>query len=451
MPANVSWGSDTAGLNSLLPQLLRLVVRALPACAFVARYILCTYTNKGALSRRLGLILLLCLSVVQGTFASLLDIHPMIAAELGIDALLSSCHAINLLTLVEVDASDLQREVLRRPHSTSLERICGGLSMLCNYRGVRTKWQVKNTPPFPPSFDGAKSLSHGDFCARQITIGLWEINTVWLVVLSFQRTMQPDTPCGRILPGFRDWGLWHTTWPLLWILPFRLGIDGLYRLASAASVAVGLTEPLDWPPAFSSAREAWTLRRFWGVYWHQWLRWPFSAISTTIAENGFGMTKAHLVGRYMHVLFVFTLSGVLHLISDVLSGVPWRKSGSLLFFCSFTLAFMIEDGVQELWRRITEKQGKEQAVQSNEKCGRMSAVEVVTSTPVWKKVVGFAWVGAWLSVSSPVYLQPFFEGLCRQGSTPDYLHMAQRLDPMVLCGGMAAMTLLVWHRFGIDL
>ncbi|KAF4157616.1 hypothetical protein CNMCM6069_005390 [Aspergillus lentulus] len=454
IPANHSWDSDLAILNSSLPRLVLLAVRALPVCAFVARYILCSIliacTKKDALSRRLGLIPLLCLSVVQGTLAPLLTNDSSFIGHLGRDAFLGACHAINLLTLVEVDATDLEREILRKRHSTTLERICSGLSILCNNRGIRTKWQVKNIPPFPQSFDGAKNPSHSSFCVRQITIALWEIGIAFLVALYFLRTMPSDTPCDRVLPAFRDSpGLWRVIWPLMWILPFRTSIDSIYRLASAVSVAIGLTTPIDWPPAFGSARDAWTLRQFWAVYWHQLLRWPFSAISTAIVEKGFGMTKSDLVGRYMHVLLVFTHSGLFHLINDVRYGVPWRKSGSLLFFCSFTLGFMIEDGVQELWRRVTQKRGKNQAMQCSEK--RPSTGAALTPTPVWKKVLGFAWVGAWLSISTPIFIQPFFEGVCRQGAASGFLYIIQQLDPMFLCGAMAAMTLLVWHHFGIDL
>jgi hypothetical protein len=212
----------------------------------------------------------------------------------------------------------------------------------------------------------------------------------------------------------------------MWILPFRTNIDSIYRLASAISVAIGLTTPIDWPPALGSAHDAWTLRQFWAVYWHQWLWWPFSAISTAIVEKGFGMTKSDLVGRYMHVLCVFTHSGLLHLINDVCSGLPWRKSGSLPFF---SLGFMIEDGVQELWRRFTQKQGKEQAMQCSEK--RRSTGAALTPTSIWKKVLGFAWVGAWLSISTPVFIQPFFEGVCREGAVSGFLYIIQQRGPNV--------------------
>jgi hypothetical protein len=110
---------------------------------------------------------------------------------------------------------------------------------------------------------------------------------------------------------------------------------------------------------------------------------------------------------------------------------------------------MIEDGVQELWRRLTQKQEKEQAMHRSEK--RRSTGAALTPTPAWKKVLGFAWVGAWLSISTPVYIQPFFERVCRERAASGFLYIIQQLDSMCMCGAVAAMTWLIWHHFVIDL
>ena len=48
---------------------------------------------------------------------------------------------------------------------------------------------------------------------------------------------------------------------------------------------------------------------------------------------------------------------------------------------------MIEDGIQALWRRLLgDKIGKE--------------------TALWKKLLGYAWVAAWMAWSVPVYSYP---------------------------------------------
>ncbi len=80
-------------------------------------------------------------------------------------------------------------------------------------------------------------------------------------------------PCfGTGGPSFSAFGWpWRAT---VWIHPFIafVSMSMLYATASILSVAVGLSEPRDWPPLFGSPRGAYTVRNCWGRVWHQMLR-----------------------------------------------------------------------------------------------------------------------------------------------------------------------------------
>lgn len=67
---------------------------------------------------------------------------------------------------------------------------------------------------------------------------------------------------------------------------------------------------------------------------------------------------------------------------------------ALAFFSCFSIAILIEEVVQEVWRRI--------AGADNNR-GRL--VDSVLG-PSWHKFVGYVWVVFWLSMTSPWFLYP---------------------------------------------
>lgn len=65
-----------------------------------------------------------------------------------------------------------------------------------------------------------------------------------------------------------------------------------------------------------------------------------------------------------------------------------RESGAMTFFVSFTLGYMIEDGVQAAWKKLR---------------GDQKASE---EPKLWQKAIGFIWVVAFLTVVSAGFLEP---------------------------------------------
>lgn len=62
---------------------------------------------------------------------------------------------------------------------------------------------------------------------------------------------------------------------------------------------------------------------------------------------------------------------------------------------------MIEDGIQEVWRRVGG--GGNGASSSVERAKAGSNKEDI---PLWQRVVGFFWVATWLCMTTPWYLYP---------------------------------------------
>lgn len=75
-------------------------------------------------------------------------------------------------------------------------------------------------------------------------------------------------------------------------------------------------------------------------------------MSDFISRTVVRVPRGTLLARYMKLFLSFFISGCLHVVADLVLGVPPGESGALHFFVFTALAILIEDGVQELWQRV---------------------------------------------------------------------------------------------------
>lgn len=104
------------------------------------------------------------------------------------------------------------------------------------------------------------------------------------------------------------------------------------------------------------------------------------------------------VGRYVFIMFVFQLSGVMHIVGDVAAGIPIHESGVMHWFSLQALGFVIEDTVAKLWHMMT-------GGRTNDGMG-------------WQKIVGFVWVCTWMVWTLPVWTFPIARASKREGILP---------------------------------
>ncbi|KAH1304730.1 hypothetical protein KXW91_003119 [Aspergillus fumigatus] len=208
---------------------------------------------------------------------------------------------------------------------------------------------------------------------------------------------KPIYGLGYLRVSREEWRTRIMTSLMFWFAFLRAAVDIDYRTASILSVGVGLDAPEDWPPLFGRANQAYTLRNFWGTYWHQMFRWPFTATSNYLARELMALPRPSLLERYTNIFFVFLVSGVMHVMSDLLMGISMSQSASILFFCSMAVGVMIEDAVQAAWTRVSD---------SHRPGGASTVDSDGYAVPCWHKLVGFIWVCVWLSLTTPVWLCP---------------------------------------------
>lgn len=119
-------------------------------------------------------------------------------------------------------------------------------------------------------------------------------------------------------------------------------------------------------------------------FWHQTLRVTLTTVSNFITRKVLRLPRPSITERYTNILLVFTGSGLVHIEHGHIFGV-YNPLGTMMFFQFQAVGIMIEDGVQELWRRYSGP--------SSDK-----------SFPVWQRLVGLFWVMVVFAISSPWYL-----------------------------------------------
>ena len=101
-----------------------------------------------------------------------------------------------------------------------------------------------------------------------------------------------------------------------------------------------------------------------------------------------GLRRGGLPGRYLSLVLVFSLSGVLHIFGDIAAGLPWYDSGVVQYFCAQVLGLIIEDYVQVAYYSFARGGKKDK------------------SPSLWQRVLGSVWVITFMAWSVPVYTYP---------------------------------------------
>lgn len=163
----------------------------------------------------------------------------------------------------------------------------------------------------------------------------------------------------------------------------------VHQLHAFVTVSIGLDDPEDWSPLFGSIKEAFTLRRFWGRFWHRLVYRSYGAYARIFSHEVLGLKKGSALDRAVRNGVVFFLSGCVH------AAVTWR----LGFSCGYW---------EDMWWFMANFLGmySEEAF--------FAAVttwlgEDVWSRPAvkkWGKVVGYLWVLAWFWWSLPKTMYP---------------------------------------------
>ncbi|WQF87933.1 Putative cytochrome P450, Wax synthase domain, cytochrome P450 superfamily [Colletotrichum destructivum] len=261
------------------------------------------------------------------------------------------------------------------------------LSLLWSLRRIGTEWQVKHTP-------GNGALQSGGTHDRLSFISKRLITTLaaYLVLSTMSQAPSPDPSLissrkQALLQGVVDLSPDDVTFRIIgtisfWICTALINLV-MYNSACLAFAFLGLSDPDDCPPLYGSLISSYSIRRFWGVTWHQCLRSGLAGHADMIANLAFPF-RQRMVSRYLRLFIAFLLSGMIHHSSDIAMGIAPQEAGSLRFFLLQPVGIILEDSIQGV-------------------ACRWPALQLPHT---FKVSLGYLWTLAFLAWSTPTWFYP---------------------------------------------
>lgn len=136
---------------------------------------------------------------------------------------------------------------------------------------------------------------------------------------------------------------------LRWIWLNFVDVDAAHAFLSIVFVGVlRLDSPEDWPSMFGSPLQAYSLRRYWGRFWHRLVYRPYLGLARVIAEKLHIRSMGPRVEKTFLVFLIFLISGLAHAIVSLHSGNFVEAVDDVAFYCINFAVIAAEGMVQGL-------------------------------------------------------------------------------------------------------
>lgn len=168
-------------------------------------------------------------------------------------------------------------------------------------------------------------------------------------------------------------------------VPDYLMLSAYHDFFAIIFIGVGLDQSWEWPPLFGRISDAYTMRRFWSLFWHRLVYKSYSFHAAAISTR-LGIKQGTVFSRIFNNFMVFVLSAIMHatVIWKFGSKCAWGRS--MVYWVMQPLAFVLEGIVQFYWGKF--------------KRSRLSKVRPSVLS-IFERVIGYAWVMSWLVWESP--------------------------------------------------
>jgi hypothetical protein len=241
-------------------------------------------------------------------------------------------------------------------------RLRFGVSNLWNMRGIGTTKKISKIPSWSHS---PATLSLVPSRGGEIVRHVKNAALSYLILDVFANQPPPDlenlmSPRNELLLTrlgeidaeeavfrlFAVFGFWLNTFCVIHL------VNSVFSLVYLIS---GLYPVKMLPPVWGRLSDAYTVRRFWGNFWHQTLRRHLTSISDFLVHSLLRMPRGSVIARYCKLIISFFISGALHYPADRALGISVHESNAVTYFLVTALAIMCEDGVQHVSKGLGSK------------------------------------------------------------------------------------------------
>lgn len=241
------------------------------------------------------------------------------------------------------------RDARRRP-DTWFQRLLFGINTVNSQRNVLTAQRVKNIPPFKRSDPNYVPSKQRFLLTRGAVAFLLFLVVDLLTSGSSDSSGNPITFAQEKAALFRFGSVeeWHQRAIVTlgqWIGLYTV-TTWIHSTVAVTTVAIGAYPPEAWPPLYGNILDLWSLRKFWGLFWHQMLRYKLSATADWAVYTVLGFQRGGLAARYAHLFGVFVTSGLCHVMMDIVGPIKFSETYAFRFFVLQAVGITIEDGVQ---------------------------------------------------------------------------------------------------------
>jgi hypothetical protein len=134
-----------------------------------------------------------------------------------------------------------------------------------------------------------------------------------------------------------------------WIWLNFVDVDAAHTFLSIIFVGVlRLDSPEDWPSMFGSPLEAYSLRRYWGRFWHRLVYRPYLGLAVVVAGRLHIRSLGPQVEKTFLAFLIFLISGMAHAIVSLHSGNFMEAVDDLAFYCINFAVIAAEGMIQHL-------------------------------------------------------------------------------------------------------
>ena len=149
----------------------------------------------------------------------------------------------------------------------------------------------------------------------------------------------------------------------------------------------------DWPPLFGDLSEGYSVRRFWGKFWHRLLVQPYTQCGRRLCKAIPGYRLEPATERVLTLFTIFGTSGAVHAAASWQMGDRCGWPRDILWFCGNFAAGMAEVIVVRRTRAIAQRIGCHDLLDRS-------------SRGFLGKVVGYTWVFGFFFWSVPKWQYP---------------------------------------------